>query len=49
MDKRIGKKVRGPNPKCPACKNYLRKTSSIIDSSVCFWHCMNCDSQYERK
>lgn len=46
MDKRLGKQVNKPNPKCPECGVYMKEIRAI---SYLEWDCHNCGSSYQVK
>jgi len=46
MDKRIGKCLRGANPKCPLCSEYLDVAISMTGDQI--WRCLNCNATFEK-
>jgi ribosomal protein L37AE/L43A len=46
-DKRIGKILSGPAPRCKVCSQYLEAVMSLAGDRI--WHCKNCHSTFEKK
>jgi hypothetical protein len=48
IDKRIGKEIRGPEPKCPHCDSYMyRETYPFDKENPHKWLCPNCNSCFK--
>jgi hypothetical protein len=45
MEKRVGKKIDGPNPVCVFCCHYLKGRQTIEGTK--YWHCKNCNASFE--
>ena len=45
MDKRVGKRISKPNPKCIFCGSYV--WSGVTLGGMQVWHCRNCDASFK--
>jgi hypothetical protein len=45
-DKRIGKRIQAPYPKCPCCNIHMDKRQNILQNTW-FWWCFECQAEYE--